>query len=65
MAEIRLINNLKGILYYIDTPLLDFEIKNRELVRAEDLSGKKLYPFELSRLGVNYGSINVFFVAVP
>ena len=27
MAEVRLINNLKGILYFLDTPLIDFEIK--------------------------------------
>ena len=38
MAEVRLINNLKGILYYLDMPLLDFEICNRELVKAVDLS---------------------------
>lgn len=24
MAEVRLINNLKGVLYYLDTPLLDY-----------------------------------------
>ncbi len=61
MAEVRLINNLKGILYYLDTPLLDFEIKDRELVRAEDLSGRKLYPWELAEFGVTYGNINAFF----
>ena len=36
MAEVRLINNLKGILYFLDTPLIDFEIKNRELIKAVD-----------------------------
>lgn len=25
MAEVRLINNLKGILYYLNTPLLNFD----------------------------------------
>lgn len=61
MAEIRLINNLKGVIYYMDTPLLDFEINNRELVKAVDLSNRKYYPWELARLGVSYGSINEFF----
>ncbi len=61
MAEVRLINNLKGILYYLDTPLLDFEIKDRELIRAKDLSEKKLYPWELAELGISYGSFNCFF----
>ena len=61
MSEIRLINNLKGILYYLDTPLLDFEIKDRELIKAVDLSGGHLYPYELARLGVTYGNINKFF----
>ena len=61
MAEVRLINCLKGILYYLDIPLLDFEIKGRELIRARDLNGNKLYPYELARMGVTYGSINRFF----
>lgn len=61
MAEVRLINSLKGVLYYLDTPILDFEIKDRDLIKAEDLSKKKLYPYELARLGVTYGSINQFF----
>lgn len=61
MAEVRLINNLKGILYYLDTPLLDFEIKERQLVKALDLNNGKLYPWELAKLGVSYGNINSFF----
>ncbi|MBR3307328.1 MAG: hypothetical protein IKI75_08770 [Lachnospiraceae bacterium] len=61
MAEVRLIRNLKGILYYLDTPLLDFEIRERELVRAEDLSGGRLFPPELAVWGVSYGNINAFF----
>lgn len=61
MAEVRLINNLKGILFFIDTPLMDFEIKNRELVKADDLSGGQLYPWELAKLGVSYGSFVKFF----
>ena len=61
MAEVRLINNLKGVLYYLDTPLLDFEIKDRELIKADDLSGHQLYPYELAMLGVSYGSFVRFF----
>ena len=61
MAEVRLINNLKGILYYLDMPLLDFEICNRELVKAVDLSDGKLFPPELAIWGINYGNINAFF----
>lgn len=61
MAEVRLINNLKGTLYYLDTPLLDFEIKNRELVKAVDLNEGKLFPPELALWGVSYGNINAFF----
>ncbi|MBQ6322458.1 MAG: hypothetical protein IJI24_06255 [Lachnospiraceae bacterium] len=61
MAEVRWINNLTGVLYYFDTPLLDFSIQNRQLVKAQDLSGKKLYPPELACYGVTYGNINEFF----
>lgn len=61
MAEVRLINNLKGILHYLNTPLIDFEIRDRELIKAVDLSGGKLFPWELARFGVTYGSINAFF----
>ena len=61
LAEIRLINNLKGILHYLDTPLLDFEIKDRELIKAVELSNGAYYPWELAELGVSYGSINEFF----
>ena len=61
MAEVRLINNLRGILYYLDTPLLDFEIKDRTLVKAVDLNNGKLFPPELAVWGVSYGNINAFF----
>ncbi|MCR4789111.1 MAG: hypothetical protein K5888_11025 [Lachnospiraceae bacterium] len=61
MAEVRLICNLKGILYYLDTPLLDFEIRNRELIKADDLSGGRFFPPELAIYGVTYGNINEFF----
>jgi len=61
MAEVRWIRNLKGILYYLDTPLLDFEVKNRCLVKAEDLSGGELFPPELALYGISYGSLNDFF----
>ena len=61
MAEIRWISNLAGVLCYLDTPLLDFEIKQRSLVRAVDLSGGRLYPPELALYGVTYGNLNEFF----
>lgn len=61
MAEIRLINNLKGILYYWNTPLLDFEIKDRQLIKAVDLNEGKYFPPELAVYGVTYGNINEFF----
>ncbi len=61
MAEVRWINNLKGVLYYLDTPLLNFEIKDRRLVKAEDLSGGYLFPPELKLYGISYGNINDFF----
>lgn len=61
MAEVRLISNLKGILYYIDMPLLDFEIKNRELIKAVNLSEGRRFPPELALYGITYGNINDFF----
>ena len=61
MSEVRLINNLKGILYYLDTPIIDFEIKDRRLIKAEDLSGKKYYTPELACFGMNYLNFNSFF----
>lgn len=61
MAEVRWINNLAGILYYLDTPLLDFEIKDRKLINATDLNHKKLFPPELALYGISYGNINEFF----
>ena len=61
MAEVRLINNLCGVLCYLDTPLLDFEIKNKELIKAIDLNDSKLFPPELAVWGISYGNINAFF----
>ena len=61
MAEVRLINNLKGIIYYLDTPILDFEIKDRELVKAINLSDSRFFPPELYFYGITYGNINEFF----
>lgn len=61
MAEVRLIDNLKGTLYYLDHPLLDFEIKDRELIKADNLSNGRYFPQELSIYGVTYGNINEFF----
>ena len=61
MAEVRWIKNLEGILYYLETPLIDFQIKDRRLIRAEDLSGGRFYPPELALFGVSYGNFNEFF----
>ena len=55
------INNIKGILYHKDTPLIDFEIKNTHLVYAKDLSNGELYPFEFEMFGLNYAAFNSFF----
>lgn len=59
------IKNLKGILMYLDVPLVDFEIINgrvqyiREINRLEH---KKHYPIEfLFTDAVEYGDINDFF----
>ncbi len=56
-----MINNLQGILYYLDTPLLDFEVKDRNLIKAVDLNGGNLYPMELAVWGISYGNLNAFF----
>ena len=42
-------------------PLLDFEIKDRQLIRAENLSGSRRFPPEFTFYGITYGSINEFF----
>ncbi|MBE5898668.1 MAG: hypothetical protein E7279_03615 [Lachnospiraceae bacterium] len=62
MSEPRFINNLKGTLYYLETPLLDFTIKNRQLVQYNDLNNMKLFPPELALYGISYGNINEFFL---
>ena len=61
MSAVKWINNLAGVLYYLNTPLLDFEIRERRLVRAENLSEGKLFPPELALYGVTYGNVNEFF----
>lgn len=61
MAEKRLISNITGILYYMDTPLLDFSIRERQLVRAVNLSGSRFFPPELAVYGITYGNLNEFF----
>ena len=61
MAEVRWITNLEGILYYLETPLLDFQIRERRLVWFKDLSGGRFYPPELALFGVSYGNFNEFF----
>ena len=55
------IKNLEGTLCSKDLELCKFSIKNRELVYFEDLSNGEFYPWELSQLGVSYGSFNDFF----
>ena len=62
MSEPRFINNLKGTLYYLETPLLDFTIENRHLTYYEDLNNTNLFPPELALYGVSYGNINEFFL---
>jgi len=62
MSEPRFINNLKGTLYYLETPLLNFTIENRHLTHYEDLNNTKLFPPELALYGVSYGNINEFFL---
>lgn len=61
MAELRMIRNLAGVLYYLDTPLLRFKIENKKLVEAQDLSEHKLWPPEIALYGLNYVNINDFF----
>lgn len=61
MAEIRLISNLKAVLYYLDTPLLDFEIKERKLIRAIDLNESRIFPPELAILGNKLRKYQCFF----
>jgi len=61
MAEVRWINNLTGILYFLDYPLLDFEIKDRQLIKATNLSDFEYFPCELREFGITYGNINAFF----
>lgn len=61
MAEVRLINNLAGILYYLDTPLLGFDIRDRELVSYNNISGGRFFPQELALYGITYANINDFF----
>ena len=61
MAEVRWIRNLKGTLYHLDLPLLDFEIRDRHLIKAEDLSKGRFFPPELHFYGITYGNLNEFF----
>lgn len=61
MAEYRQIKNLKGVLYYLDTALLDFEIKDRKLIKAVDLNEGRRFPPELAIYGISYGNLNEFF----
>ena len=61
MAEVRWINNLKGVLHYLDTPILDFEVKDMRLIKAVPLSDGKYLPQELAVCGITYGNLNAFF----
>ena len=61
MAEVRWITNLSGILYYLDTPLLDFSIRERQLIHYVNLSDSRFFPPELALYGISYGNLNEFF----
>ena len=61
MAEKRQITNLSGVLYYLDIPLLDFSIQDKQLVRAINLSQTRFFPPELALYGISYGNLNEFF----
>ena len=60
-VERRYLQNLKGILYHKDMPLLQFEIKDKQLVSWQDLSGQKMWPAEFKVWGVSYRNFNEFF----
>lgn len=55
------IRNLDGTLYYLDTPVIEFIIKDRELKYSKELSHGKYYPAEFDFMGITYASINHFF----
>lgn len=55
------IQNMEGTLYWKDTPLFDFHIRNRELVSYRDLSNGQMWPAEPKTYGMSYRSINDFF----
>lgn len=55
------IKNLKCILYYMEYPLLELEIKDSKLVRANNLSDGKFFPEALAINGVTYEAIRDFF----
>lgn len=61
MQREHFIRNLKGTMYYQDTPIVEFEIKNRELVQFEDLSNGKYWFAELGLWGETYVAFNEFF----
>lgn len=55
------IKNLEGVLYYIDTPVVEFKIRKRELIHFKELSNGRYYPTEFDYLGISYGGLNKFF----
>lgn len=61
MHREHFINNLKGRMYYKETPIFDFEIKNRELVSYTDLSNQRFWPCEPKMNGMSYAALNNFF----
>ncbi len=61
MSEARWLNNLKGTLYYLDTPVLDFEVNKRKLIKSDVLNNGKLLPPELALYGISYANLNDFF----
>lgn len=54
------IKNMEGTLYWRDTLLFAFAIRNRELVSYRDLSGGNM-PAEPKTFGMSYRSLNDFF----
>lgn len=53
--------NMKGVLLCEDLSLVDFEIKERQLIYARDLSNGERYPWALFRYGLTYQGFNTFF----
>ena len=55
------IRNLEGTLYYTDTPVFEFIIKDCKIIHFKDLSGRKFYPPEIYTWGVETINFTEFF----